>query len=152
MPESPATQIGTFHLDAKRARVFRLFTPLGERDWAPGWEPQMLSGEEERGTAFRTRGHHGQETTWVVTDYRPADGRVSYARLAHDSNIGLVDVICTEAAAGGTDVTVRYTLTALNNKEQAFVNRFLDKEHFARMISDWRTATNATLERAAQSK
>src|SRR6185436_19780942 len=92
----------SFRLDAPLARVLPLFTAEGERSWAPGWEPTILSGDVERGSAFATRGHSGIETTWIVADYRPAEGRVSYARLAQGSNIGLVDVTCTAAEGGGT--------------------------------------------------
>src|ERR1700760_259333 len=107
-PSSPATQVRTFHLEAPPARVFPLFTAEGEKAWAPGWEPRVLSGAEERGSAFVTRGHEGQTVKGIVTDYRPREGRVSYARLVEDSNIGLVDVTCKQAANGGTDVSVRY--------------------------------------------
>ena len=143
MAVPPATQVRSFHLDAPPARVFPLFTALGERAWAPGWKPQLLSGETERGSAFRTA-HGGRQTTWIVTDYRPAEGRVSYARLAQDSNIGLVDVICTPAA-GGTEVSVRYTLTGLNAQGEAFVREFLDDGHYGRMIEEWQAATSAAL-------
>src|ERR1700760_1895107 len=97
-PSSPATQVRTFHLEAPPARVFPLFTAEGEKAWAPGWEPRVLSGAEERGSAFVTKSHDGQTVTWIVTDYRPQEGRVSYARLVQDSNIGLVDVICNNSA------------------------------------------------------
>ncbi len=143
----PRTQTGSFHLDAPRERVFPLFTAQGERAWAPGWDPLMLSGAEERGSAFRTRNSGGQETTWIVTDYRPSEGRVSYARLAHASNIGLVDVICTEPAGGGTDVSVAYTLTPLHAGAEAFVDEFLDPRNYARMIDEWHAATKAALAR-----
>jgi hypothetical protein len=127
-----------------------MFTPLGERAWAKGWEPVMLSGMEARGTAFRTQAHavHGSSpivSTWVVTDYRPSEGRVSYARLAQDSNIGLVDVMCTEPAGGGTDVSVRYTLTSVSESGESFVREFLDPHHYTRMIDEWRTAVSAAL-------
>jgi hypothetical protein len=147
MPAIPHTQIGSFHLAAPRARVFPLFTAHGEREWAPGWDPTQLSGAEERGSAFRTCNHEGQTTTWIVVDYRPSAGRVSYARLAQDSNIGLVDVICTDAVAGGTDVSVAYTLTPLHAGAEAFVLDFLDARHYARMIEEWRTATTEALAR-----
>ena len=146
-PQAPRTQMRSFHLDAPCARVFPLFTARGEREWAPGWEPAMLSGAEERGSAFQTRNHNGQTTTWIVIDYRPSEGRVSYARLAHESNIGLVDVICTEAMQGGTDVSVAYTLTPLQQQAEAFVDEFLDPRHYERMIDEWRAATSAALAR-----
>src|SRR4029077_7123799 len=119
-PDNPRSQIRSFHLDAPRARVFPLFTARGEREWAPGWDPLMLSGAEQRGSAFQTRNHEGRTTTWIVIDYRPAEGRASFARLAQDSNIGLVDVVCTEPKGGGTDVSVAYTLTPLTAAGEAF--------------------------------
>jgi hypothetical protein len=145
MTASPATQVHSFHLDAPLTRVFPLFTALGERSWAPGWEPLILSGEQERGSAFVTRNAAGRQTTWIVTEYRPQEGRVSYARLAHDSNIGLVDVICTEPASGGTDVSVRYTLTGVSEEGRDFVREFLDADSYAEMIEEWQSATRAAL-------
>lgn len=140
----PSTQVRSFHLDAPVARVFPLFTALGEKAWAQGWEPQLLSGREERGSAFRTV-HGGRETTWIVVDYRPSEGLVSYARLAQGSNIGLVDVHCSATSGGGTDVSVRYTLTGLDAQGQAFVSRFLDPAHYSRMIEEWRESITAAL-------
>ena len=144
MPNPPATQMRTFHLDAPLARVFPLFTANGERAWAPGWEPRILSGAEERGSAFITAAHGGGAVTWIVTDYQPAQGRVSYARLVQDSNIGLVDVSCAEAR-GGTDVSVRYTLTAVSEAGEAFVAQFLADEHYTKMIAEWQAATRQAL-------
>lgn len=146
MPTPAATQARTFHLDAPMARVFPLFTALGERAWASGWEPELLSGREERGSVFRTV-HDGHETTWIVIDYRPAQGRVSYARLARDSNMGLVDVRCTAGPEGGTDISVRYTLTGLDAQGDALVAQFLDPQHYTQMIAEWRAATTAALTR-----
>ena len=144
MYHSAPTQVGSFHLDAPIARVFPLFTALGEKAWAQGWEPELLSGREERGSVFRTV-RDGRETTWIVVDYRPLEGRVSYARLAQGSNIGLVDVQCSATSRAGTEVSVRYTLTGLNVEGEAFVSRFLDPEQYGRMIEEWRTSVSAAL-------
>jgi hypothetical protein len=145
MPASPATQVRIFHLDAPVARVFPLFTAEGERAWAPGWKPRILSGGEERGSAFITADHNDATVTWIVTDYRPADGRASYARLVRDLNIGLVDVICAPAAGGGTDISVRYTLTPVSAAGESSVAEFLAPSHYEAMIEEWRVATAATL-------
>lgn len=145
MTASPATQMRAFHLDAPLTRVFPLFTAEGERAWAPGWMPRILSGGEERGSAFITTAHDGAQVTWIVVNHRPMEGRVSYARLVHDSNIGLVDVSCTEPAGGGTDVTVRYTLTAVSAAGESLVAQFLTEQHYAQMIEEWRLATDKAL-------
>jgi hypothetical protein len=145
MSANPRSQSGGFHLDAPRERVFPLFTARGEREWAPGWDPLFLSGAVERGSAFQTRNHEGVVTTWIVVDYRPAEGRASYARLAQDSTIGLVDVVCTQAAGGGTQVNVTYTLTPLQAGAQALVEDFLDARQYARMMLEWQALTSAAL-------
>ena len=145
MSAPPATQVRSFRLEAPLARVLPLFTAEGERSWAPGWEPVILSGAQERGSAFATRSHAGIETTWIVTDYRPVEGRVSYARLAQGSNIGLVDVSCVACPDGSTVVSVRYTLTGVSEQGRAFVREFLEPSQYSRMIEEWRTATSAAL-------
>ena len=145
MPADPRSQSRSFHLDAPLATVIPLFTARGEREWAPGWDPTVLSGGEQRGSAFQTVNHEGRNTTRIVIDYRPFEGRVSYARLAQGSNIGLVDVICTQAPAGGTDVNVAYTLTPLCPAAEAFVSHFLSVEAYGHMIEEWRVATSAAL-------
>lgn len=143
-PNAPPAQLRSFHLDAPLERVFPLFTALGEKAWAEGWAPELLSGREERGSVFRTA-HNGRETVWIVVDYRPSEGRVSYARLAQGSNMGLVDVGCNLAPDGGTEVSVRYTLTGLDAHGRAFVNEFLDPSHYGRMIEEWRMAISKAL-------
>jgi hypothetical protein len=147
MSAMPRSQIGSFHLNAPLERVMPLFTARGEREWVPGWDPLILSGAEERGGAFQTRSQEGRLTTWIVVDYRPSEGRASYARLVEHLSIGLVDVVCTEDANGGTEVSVAYTLTPLNPGAAAAVEEFLDARQYARMIEEWRAGTEAALGR-----
>ena len=143
MANAPASQTGSFHLDAPPARVFPLFTAEGERAWAPGWEPELLSGAVERGSVFRTHAH-GRETVWVVTDYRVDARRVSYARLAGGVNMGLVDVRC-DADGDGTRVTVRYTLTPLSDDGAAGVRTMLEQEHYAAFMREWQESIGKAL-------
>lgn len=139
MASEPHANTRRFHLDAPCARVFPLFTADGERQWAEGWDPKQLSGGEHRGSAFQTRHPDGQVTTWIVTEYDPAAGRVRYARLAEDSNIGLVDVRCTKDGTGSA-IEVTYTLTGLNAKGEAFAAKFTADQHYAAMIDEWQQA------------
>jgi hypothetical protein len=132
-------------LDAPLAQVLPLFTAEGERVWAPGWDPEILSGQGERGSVFRTRGHDGIETTWIVTEFSPSQGRASYARLKEGSNMGLVDVVCSTPAGGGTDVSVRYTVTGTSPEGIRFVDEFLRPDSYRAMIEEWHTATAAAV-------
>ena len=148
--QTPSSRSHGFHLDAPRSQVLPLFTAAGERAWVPGWNPEILSGAGEAGSAFRTHNHQGQEAIWVVTHYRPLEGRVSYARVALGSNIGLVEVTCTEPSGGGTEVCVRYTLTPLSEAGRAVISDFLDKERYSSMIEDRRAATSKALAAASR--
>lgn len=144
---APQSQTRSFHVPAPCAQVFPLFTAEGERAWAPGWEPEILSGGRERGSVFRTRTPE-RETVWVVTDYRPEQTQVSYARLAQGSNMGLVDVRCREAN-GGSEVSVTYTLTGITPEGAAFVQAFLEPARYTAFIEEWREAIQAYLEKGA---
>src|SRR5579872_6980366 len=119
----PAAQSQThrFTVPVPCERLFPLFTAEGERAWAPGWEPEILSGSVERGSVFRTRSG-GRETLWVVTEYAPAQGRVSYARIAQGSNMGLVDVRCDGKGPQASEISVSYTLTGLTPEGKDFVD------------------------------
>ncbi len=141
---APLSQTHSFEVQAPCARLMPLFTAQGERAWAPGWEPEMLSGDTARGSVFRTRTPE-RETVWTVTEYRPDQGRVSYVRIAQGSNMGLVDVSCREIPAGGSEVTVTYTLTGLTPEGQAFVLGFLEPKRYADFIGEWRDAIAAHL-------
>jgi hypothetical protein len=46
---------------------------------------------------------------------------------------------------GGTDVSVRYTLTAVSEAGESFVARFLADEHYTKMIDEWQAATRKAL-------
>jgi len=150
MAAAPLSQTASFHVAAPASRAITLFTAEGERLWAPSWEPEMLSGDTARGSVFRTTAH-GRTTTWIVVDYRPAEGRASYARLAEGSNIGIVDVRCTDDGHGETNVGVTYTLTGLDADGDAFVRHQLDPTHYAAFIGEWRAAIAGALARGALS-
>jgi len=147
MSSTPASMTRIFHLDAPCTQVFPLFTPLGERAWVPGWDPQMLSGEVVRGSTFRTRRDDGTTTMWIVSEYDPGAGRISYARLAGGSNMGLVDVRCiaAEGVAKRSAVSVTYTLTATSPEGEQFVREFLSDGHYDAMIAEWQSAISAAL-------
>lgn len=146
MAAEPRSRTGRFRLPGACARVMPLLTARGERQWAEGWRPELLSGDDGRGSVFRTRHADGRATVWIVVDYYPAAGRASYARLAEGSDMGLVDVRC-RPAPGGSTVQVSYTLTGLNTQGAAFVDAFLAEAHYAAMMREWRDAMAAALQR-----
>ena len=145
MATPPASRTREFHLDLAAEQAILLFTAEGERRWAAGWDPAILSGLDERGSVFVTHAGTDRATHWIVTAFDPAAGRIAYARLVDGSNFGLVEVRCCPAPQGGTSVSVRYTLTPLGDEGARFVARFLEPAHFDAMIDGWKTAIDQAL-------
>lgn len=133
-------------LDGPLDRVFPLFTPIGEKLWVDGWQPEFLhpeDGETSEGMVFRTR-HGEEETLWACVDWDPAGHRVRYARVTPASRFGFVEVTCREAGAGRTEASVAYKFTALTPDGQSHLAD-LTEAAFAGMIDGWKTSINAWL-------
>lgn len=65
---------GTIPVPLPPKDAFTLFTPTGERAWAPGWNPQFpspVTDDTEPGTVFQTD-HASRRSTWTVTRHDPA--------------------------------------------------------------------------------
>lgn len=140
------SQTSGFELPLTCAEALPLFTAPGERLWAPGWEPEMLSGGTERGSVFRTRNGE-RETVWLVAEYAPEQGRASYARIAQGSNMGMVDVRCRALGPQRSEISVTYTLTGLTPEGRAFVQGFLAPAAYKAFIQEWQGAILAALQR-----
>lgn len=122
--------------DAAPDRVFPLFTPLGEKHWARGWDPTILypsDGHPVKGLLFYTPDHEG--TWWWLTRYDPASRAVEYHVI---SPAGLARNITVQCAAKGpgTEVTVTDTYIGLNEHGNEFV-RSLDEAAYARKMKGW---------------
>lgn len=138
----PISRSASFALDLPCADALALFTAAGERAWAPGWDPILLSGDADRGSAFATRSPAGTRTTWIVCDFDPERSRVSYARFAEGSHVGLVDVALTPRRSG-CEVAVRYTLTPTTPDGERQVAELLEPEAFAAFVAGWKHAIEA---------
>src|SRR4029453_12684179 len=60
---------GTLLVDAPVEKAFPLFSPLGEKDWVPEWNPELIhpmGAIWERGQIFLTKEERG-DALWVVT-------------------------------------------------------------------------------------
>lgn len=115
---------GRIRVGLPPAAAFRLFTPRGEREWVPGWEPRFpipADDDSRPGVVFETAAH-GECSTWVVLD-REWGRRISYARVTPGDRAGTVTVEIREAA-GGSDVDVTYELTALGGAARTRLREF----------------------------
>jgi hypothetical protein len=128
---------GVVRLDADMAAALWYFTPEGEREYVPGWEPEYLhpgDGVLQEGLTFRTE--HGDETTiWFVSRYDPAAGAVDYIRLTPGSRVGRVTVRLTPLAPQRTEVTIAYALTSLSLEGDRRLERFATE--FDGTLEEW---------------
>lgn len=131
-----AARSGTIHVALPPAEAFDLFTAEGERLWAPGWDPTILSGgrEPEAGAVFLT-GHGGEETIWTVIEADRGAGRLCYSRVSPGSRAGIVRVRLMPEGAGSR-VQVAYDMTALGRAGVPAVAG-MDEAGFAAMLGDW---------------
>jgi hypothetical protein len=116
-----------FRVDLPPARAMHLFTPVGERLWAEGWDPVFPAGERgdggAAGTVFLTgHGDGHPETVWTVAERGP--GHVRYARTTPGRLSGIVDVRCVDEECDGTRVEVTYDLTALSPEGEHALHEF----------------------------
>ena len=116
--------VGTVRVPLPPDEAFRLFTPLGERDWVDGWQPWFPAATDDDtapGTVFRTGS--GEDTTiWVVTA-RERGRQIAYARTTPGAKAGTVTVTLAPAD-GGSEASVVYELTALTDSAAADLDRF----------------------------
>lgn len=108
---------GGFDLAAPVEWVFELFSPLGERLWVPGWDPELLHPpgvEWQRGLIFRTREARG-EAVWVVTALDRERHEVEYHRVESGRYVAVVRVRCEARGARQTGVRVAYSFVGLSD-------------------------------------
>ena len=108
-------EFGTLQVNAPAREAFELFTPSGERRWAPGWDPRFPvppADETAPGTVFTTL-HSGHETIWVVTACERG-AFISYARVTPKERAGTIEVRCVDLGDNTTRVEVTADLTALD--------------------------------------
>lgn len=129
---------GRITVDLPPAEAFRLFTPLGEQDWAHGWRPQFpaqVFDDAEPGTVFETRAH-GEHTIWLVTSREP-DKSISYARVTPGQKAGTVTIVI-RPSGGHSDVEVTYHLTALTPAAADELGEFADR--YPAYLQSWEDA------------
>lgn len=146
-PRAHLRRTGIVAVPAPLERAFPLFTPLGERRWAPGWEPRFqypADGEPNVGATFTTRGEDGRETIWMILDWDPAEHRVRYARVTPGLKTGTVEVTCAPGARATTVATVTYELTALSPEGDADLSTWTES-WFAGDLAEWEAQIAAAL-------
>ena len=107
---------GAFPLSVPPDAAFEFFSPLGEKLWVPGWNPELLHPPGvswERGLIFRTTEERG-EAVWVVTALDRQRHEVEYHRVEAGRYVARVSVHCCPHASLQTEVRVTYIFVGLS--------------------------------------
>jgi hypothetical protein len=142
-----ATRVAVQTWNAAPEHVLPLLTPLGEKAWAVGWEPEMrwqAAGSGE-GTLFVTRSQGVGETVWVLETFDAAHLRVAYVHVSPGSLVVEIVVALAVLPESRTRAEVRYTFTALSARGNARIAQ-MTETHFADFMRDWERELNHFLQ------
>jgi hypothetical protein len=130
-----------------------LFGPIREKEWAYGWNPEIICGEGEieEYMVFKTESKYEDETEyrWILSHYCPAEHMVEYSVTSKDRT-WFINVKCN-GRGGSTEAIISYTyigFTALACRRNA--------ESLSKMynlnLQDWEEAINYYLSSGKQLK
>ncbi len=130
---------GEFMLPVSASDAIGFFTPEGERDWVPGWDPLYPEGEpsEVPGTVFTTAHGHVQ-IVWVVHHIDRLECSASYSRITAGHHAGTVHIRCIDRPGSRCTVTVEYDMSALPGSDPGVLDAY-DDESFSAMMDTWST-------------
>jgi len=132
-------------LEGEVEQVFALFGPRQERDWAEGWDPNIVwptDGTLQERMVF-LRSPHGDrpETMWVVSRYDERQAVIEYTVFAPES-VRWILIRCRAADDGqATEAKIAYTFVGTSESACQHNTRRLDAL-FRHDLRDWETAIN----------
>jgi hypothetical protein len=130
----------SFQLAVPFDEAFYLFTPEGEKLWAPDWEYESVleSTELSEDYVFKTKkhDHHSTEAIWLVKTYDPVAGTIEYYKVQPKDKVGVISIVCREITPTSTEVRVAYQYTALSKTGEEFIAHF-DTVAYDTFIDHW---------------
>jgi hypothetical protein len=137
---------GSIILDAPIAQVFPLFSPMGEKHWVEGWNPEILfplNADWVEGMVFRTFSDR-QDEIWTISELDLASHRVVYYRVEPGRLVARVEVVCRALNDDHTEVTTLYSYVGLSEAGNAHVADWTDAAYRAKM-NRWKESIAAYL-------
>jgi hypothetical protein len=134
-------------LNAAADEVFPLFTPVGERLWVPGWNPEYVypaDGEAQTGNVFKTK-LGDDETFWLTVKYDAQTREATYVNVTPNVRVTRIDIKCRPQAETCT-AEVTYTVTPLSESAQGTFEEEFSEPNYKKWMGDWQRAINHYLE------
>jgi hypothetical protein len=142
-----AIRTGGFDLPCDADTAFPLFSPEGEREWAPGWNPIAVYPETiafTTNTVFRL-GQGPEESVWTILQ---ADSQIhiaDYVRVAPASHIARIRVNVEPVSPNRSHVIVSYAVTAFGENASTVLEPF-SESGYAQRMRDWQRQISECLE------
>ncbi len=141
----------SFEVDGQITKVFPLFGPIREKEWAEGWDPEIVFGSAdkiEEHFIFRTTAPTDERFyLWTISQLDREKYTIEYT-VSTEHRIWFIRVACTSTGAK-TVATVTYTYTGLDEKGNA-LNRAALEKMFSHDLKDWQQAINYYLQHNKQ--
>jgi len=133
------------------AETFPFFEPIGEKRWAPDWQPVFASPEDARlhdGSVFTVESAHAHggmvRSVWTVSRYEPSR-LIEYRNVLPGLRATQIVVRC-EPLESGTRVTVRYVYHGLSEQGNQLIRK-MTPEAYRTMIDGWASSIADYLKR-----
>ena len=126
-------------INAEPSRVHALICPVKEAEWLDGWDYDLIfshSGVAEPGCVFISRSQGEKDTIWLITRRDDQACETDFARITPDSRAAYVTVRIEDGDKHTSRVDITYTITALSEAGNKFVENFTE-EHFVNDMKLW---------------
>lgn len=129
--------------------VFSLLCPAKEKEWLEGWDYTMIyseSGYGEDDCVFLSHQAGEKDTIWLITERDIQNKKIVFARITPDSRATRVAIsVKGKDRDRASSVYITYTVTALSEEGNRFIERFTEGE-FNKMMQFWEKSLNTYLE------
>ncbi len=130
-------------IQAAPSAVHALICPVKEAEWLDGWDYDLIfshSGVAEHGCVFTSRSA-GEETIWLITTRDDTRCETEFARVTPGSRVALVAVRIEDGGQQISRVNISYTITALTEAGNQFIDNFT-QENFVKDMQFWEATMN----------
>ena len=131
-------------INAYPPRVFELLCPVREAEWLDGWDYRLLhseSGLAEEGCVFLSRQEGEKDTIWMITRRDVEKREIEFVRTTPESRIARLTITVNEKASNVSQVFITYTITALCEEGNRFLDAFT-QENFEVGMKFWEKSMN----------
>ena len=130
-------------INAAPDKVHSLICPVKEAEWLDGWDYDLIfsnSGFAEKGCVF-TSTSAGEHTIWLITKRDDAAFQTVFVRITPESRVAEVTVRIEEGGEKASRVHINYTITALTEAGNRFIESFTE-DNFIKDMKFWEATMN----------